>query len=129
LSDAVCNASGLGYKEDTNSWDLCSNVEAVEFELGLNLKESLDKWNKGTMRWLRYVVYERFGPNVKTLATYAASAMWHGFYPGYYITFLSGALFTSSARIVRDYYFFFYFFNHVLLTHFSRYVKRFDQCL
>jgi lysophospholipid acyltransferase 1/2 len=27
--------------------------------------------------------------------------MWHGFYPGYYITFLGGALCTLAARSVR----------------------------
>lgn len=102
LSDAVCNASGLGYNKKTKSWDLVTNVDAIRFELGLNLKESLDEWNKGTMRWLRYVVYERVGPNLRTVATYATSATWHGFYPGYYISFFSGALFTSSARIVRS---------------------------
>jgi len=30
-----------------------------------------------------------------------ASAVWHGFYPGYYLAFIGGALFTSSARVVR----------------------------
>ena len=27
--------------------------------------------------------------------------MWHGFYPGYYLTFLGGALFTVASRAVR----------------------------
>ncbi|OXA57729.1 membrane-bound O-acyltransferase domain-containing protein 2 [Folsomia candida] len=101
LSDAVCNASGLGYKKETKSWDLVTNVDALAFELGTNFKNSLDQWNIGTMKWLRYVVYDRCSPRIRTVATYACSACWHGFYPGYYITFFSGALFTSSARIVR----------------------------
>jgi len=101
LSDAVCNASGLGYNKESKSWDLVTNVDAIAFERGSNLKESLDQWNKGTMRWLRYVIYERVSPKIRTIATYATSAFWHGFYPGYYMTFFSGALFTSSARIVR----------------------------
>lgn len=103
LADAVCNASGLGYDFKSKTWDVVTNVDALGFELGLNLKESLDCWNKGTMKWLRHVVYERVSPKLRTVATYAMSAIWHGFYPGYYMTFLSGALFTSTARQVGLY--------------------------
>jgi lysophospholipid acyltransferase 1/2 len=101
LADAVCNASGLGYDKVKNTWDLVSNVDAVGFELGLNLKESLDLWNMGTMKWLRHVVYERSPPSIRTSLVYVVSAIWHGFYPGYYITFFSGALFTYAARTIR----------------------------
>ena len=69
-------------------------MDAIRFELGLNMKESLDCWNIGTMKWLRHVVYERAGKNTRTGLVYVTSAFWHGFYPGYYITFISGALFT-----------------------------------
>jgi len=44
-------------------------------------------------------MYERAGRN-KVLFTYALSAFWHGFYPGYYLTFASGAFFTVAARSV-----------------------------
>lgn len=53
----------------------------------------------GTNRWLRLVVYDRVKTNA-TVLTYALSAFWHGFYPGYYLTFASGALFTFAARKV-----------------------------
>lgn len=100
LADAVCNASGLGYDKLTQKWDLVTNVEAVNFELSVNFKEGLEEWNKGTMKWLRHVVYERTSPQIRTVATYSMSAIWHGFYPGYYMTFLTGALFTSAGRQV-----------------------------
>jgi len=44
-------------------------------------------------------MYERAGRN-KVIYTYALSALWHGFYPGYYLTFASGAFFTVAARSV-----------------------------
>lgn len=44
-------------------------------------------------------MYERTGRN-KVIYTYALSALWHGFYPGYYLTFASGAFFTVAARSV-----------------------------
>lgn len=46
------------------------------------------------------VAYERVKSN-GVLYTFALSALWHGFYPGYYLTFATGALFTVAARSVR----------------------------
>ncbi|XP_058810867.1 lysophospholipid acyltransferase 6 isoform X2 [Phymastichus coffea] len=104
FADAICNCSGLGfngYNEDgTARWDLVSNVDAFKFETALSLKDSIDAWNKGTNRWLRMIVYDRVKHN-KTILTYSLSALWHGFYPGYYLTFANGAFFTVAARTVR----------------------------
>lgn len=55
--------------------------------------------------WLRTIAYDR-APSHKTLWTYVLSALWHGFYPGYYFTFLGGAIFTLAARSVSYFYFF-----------------------
>lgn len=43
--------------------------------------------------------YERasFSPTVQT---FFLSAIWHGVYPGYYLTFLTGVLMTVAARAV-----------------------------
>lgn len=53
----------------------------------------------GTNRWLRMIVYDRVN-KYATVLTYGLSALWHGFYPVYYLTFASGALFTFAARTV-----------------------------
>lgn len=98
LADAICNNAGLGW--DGSSWNRFSNVNIFQFEFGTNLKESIDGWNKGTNMWLRFIVYKRMRKN-STFATFVLSAIWHGFYPGYYLTFLSGALFTFAARTIR----------------------------
>lgn len=104
LADAICNASGLGFsgyaKDGTPQWDLHSNIDILGFECGLNLRDCIEHWNKGTNRWLRLIVYDRVKTNATAL-TYALSAFWHGFYPGYYLTFASGALFTFAARKIR----------------------------
>ena len=70
-------------------------------QFGLSLRDSIEQWNKGTTRWLRMIVYER-APRFRTVLTYALSALWHGFYPGYYLTFMSGALFTFASRSVSS---------------------------
>lgn len=67
--------------------------------MSLNMRDSIEHWNKGTNRWLRSIVYERTQYN-KLVFTYALSALWHGFYPGYYLTFANGAFFTMVSRIV-----------------------------
>jgi len=56
----------------------------------------LDSWNKMTSLWLRYVVYERCR---STFAVFLFSAFWHGFYPGYYLTFLGGAICIHAGRL------------------------------
>lgn len=45
------------------------------------------------------VCYERCPIN-PTAATFLLSAMWHGVYPGYYLTFLTGIAMTMAARAV-----------------------------
>ncbi|XP_075231677.1 lysophospholipid acyltransferase 6 isoform X2 [Lycorma delicatula] len=105
LADAICNLSGLGFNgyspDGTAQWDLVSNVDILSFEMGITLKDSIDHWNKGTNVWLRMVVFERVPRRYGTILTYSLSAFWHGFYPGYYLTFASGALFTYASRAVR----------------------------
>lgn len=69
------------------------------FQVSTSLRDSIEAWNIGTNKWLRMIVYERCESN-GTILTYALSALWHGFYPGYYVTFASGALFTFASRTV-----------------------------
>ena len=69
------------------------------FQTCTSLKVLLDKWNMTTTMWLRYVVYERLH---STLGVFALSAFWHGYYPGYYLTFIGGAFFIHTARLVSE---------------------------
>ena len=102
LGEAISNASGLGFNGyDSNGkakWNLISNMNLWKFETCLSLREAILAWNKTTQSWLRRSAYERVSRKFSVLATYMLSAVWHGFYPGYYMTFLGGALFTHSAR-------------------------------
>ncbi|VDD97356.1 unnamed protein product [Enterobius vermicularis] len=104
-ADAICNASGFGFNGYDEfgkpKWDLVSNVNWFKVEMALSFKETLDAWNCCTMYWLRRVAYERTPKRYRTVATYLLSAIWHGFFFGYYLTFLTGALVTVAARTVR----------------------------
>ncbi|KAH7709319.1 MBOAT family protein [Aphelenchoides avenae] len=104
-ADAVCNLSGLGFngvdEKGTPKWDLVTNVYPLQYETALSFKDALDSWNITTGLWLRRVAYDRSPKRYRTVATYVLSAVWHGFSVGYYMTFLTAALFTVAARTVR----------------------------
>lgn len=102
LGEAISNASGFGFNgyeaDGRPKWDLIGNMNIWRFETCLNFRQAIHAWNKTTQSWLRRTAYERAPRKLSVLATYMLSAVWHGFYPGYYMTFLGGALFTYAAR-------------------------------
>ncbi|VDO65475.1 unnamed protein product [Haemonchus placei] len=65
-----------------------------------SFKETLDGWNIQTGGWLRRVAYDRTPKRIRTFATYALSALWHGISVGYYMTFFTGALMTLAGATV-----------------------------
>ncbi|XP_010620974.1 lysophospholipid acyltransferase 2 isoform X1 [Fukomys damarensis] len=105
LADAINNAAGFGFRGyDGNGearWDLVSNLRIPQIEMSTSFKMFLDNWNIQTALWLKRVCYERasFSPTVQT---FFLSAVWHGVYPGYYLTFLTGVLMTLAARAMRN---------------------------
>uniref|UniRef100_A0A3Q3E3L1 Membrane bound O-acyltransferase domain containing 2 n=1 Tax=Hippocampus comes TaxID=109280 RepID=A0A3Q3E3L1_HIPCM len=104
LADAINNAAGFGFngynKDGSPRWDLISNLRILDIEFATSFKLFLDNWNIQTSLWLKRVCYERCPIN-PTAATFLLSAMWHGVYPGYYLTFLTGIGMTMAARAVR----------------------------
>ncbi|XP_036449156.1 membrane-bound O-acyltransferase domain-containing protein 2 [Colossoma macropomum] len=104
LADAIHNAAGFGFsgysKDGTPQWDLISNLRILNIEFATSFKTFLDNWNIQTALWLKRVCYERC-PYHPTAATFLLSAVWHGVYPGYYFTFVTGIGVTLAARAVR----------------------------
>ncbi|XP_071323426.1 lysophospholipid acyltransferase 2b isoform X1 [Trachinotus anak] len=104
LADAINNAAGFGFNgydsDGSPRWDLISNLRILNIEFATSFKVFLDNWNIQTAHWLKRVCYERC-PYHPTAATFILSAMWHGAYPGYYLTFLTGIVITLAARAVR----------------------------
>ncbi|KAK5852508.1 hypothetical protein PBY51_006362 [Eleginops maclovinus] len=104
LADAINNAAGFGFNgygsDGSARWDRISNLRILNIELATSFKVFLDNWNIQTAHWLKRVCYERC-PYHPTAATFILSAMWHGAYPGYYLTFLTGIVITLAARAVR----------------------------
>ncbi|KAJ2827023.1 Lysophospholipid acyltransferase, partial [Coemansia sp. 'formosensis'] len=117
MSEGACVLAGLGVDglDDTGSvrWMDISNVHIRSVELGTSIRELIDGWNIGTNTWLRHHVYLRIigaqpakhaqasSSTAATVMTFLVSAWWHGFYPGYYLTFVIAALVSSAARTLR----------------------------
>ncbi|KAB8070847.1 MBOAT, membrane-bound O-acyltransferase family-domain-containing protein [Aspergillus leporis] len=112
LTEGACILSGMGYngfdpKSGKVFWNRLENVDPWSLETAQNSHAYLGNWNKNTNHWLRNYVYLRVTPKGKkpgfraSLATFVTSAFWHGFYPGYYLTFVLGSFVQTVAKKFR----------------------------
>lgn len=106
IAEGACCMSGLGFngvdKENGNElWNRVENVDVVKYEFSQSLRTSSSSWNKTTNLWLRRYVYDRCDPKYRLYFTFMVSAFWHGFYPGYYMFFLSIAIGSAVHRNIR----------------------------
>lgn len=111
LADAACVAAGLGFQGHSSEggyrWDRVKNIDVWKYETAQNHKVLLDHWNMNTNKWLRNYIYFRVAkpgkkPGFKSsMATFAVSALWHGLYPGYYLTFITAGFEQTLARLFR----------------------------
>nr|XP_039258681.1 lysophospholipid acyltransferase 2-like [Styela clava] len=107
LADSVCNTAGLGFngydeKNGKPRWNKFSNIDFFGIEMATSFKLYIDNWNMMTVKWLRRVCYDRAPSAYRTQLTFLLSAMWHGFFPGYYMTFFSGHIITLTQRKFRS---------------------------
>lgn len=109
LTEGACILSGIGYKgidpkTGRVQWNRLQNVNPWGIETAQNTRAYLENWNMNTNNWLRNYVYLRITPKGKkpgfraSLATFVTSAFWHGFYPGYYLSFLLAAFLQTIAK-------------------------------
>ncbi|KAL1871592.1 hypothetical protein VTK73DRAFT_1982 [Phialemonium thermophilum] len=114
LTEGACILAGLGYNgvdpvTGKVSWNRLQNISPWGVETAQNSRAYLGNWNINTNKWLRNYIYLRVTPRGKkpgfraSLATFATSAFWHGFYPGYYLTFILGSLIQTVAKNFRRY--------------------------
>ncbi|XP_053570765.1 lysophospholipid acyltransferase 1 [Bombina bombina] len=105
LADAINNAAGYGFNGvDENGhfrWDLISTLNIWNIETSTSFKMYIDNWNIQTAVWLKRVCYDR-APKYGTGLTFLLSALWHGVYPGYYFTFVTGIPVMLASRVMRN---------------------------
>lgn len=95
--------AGIGYTPENKNdkWAAARNIDVIGFELAPNLSSASAAWNKGTQMWLLRYSYKRTPRALQMLATYSLSAFWHGFYPGYYLFFLTMPLFQAVEKAIQ----------------------------
>lgn len=109
LTEGACILSGMGYKgihpkTGRVQWNRLQNVNPWGIETAQNTRAYLENWNMNTNNWLRNYMYLRVTPKGKkpgfraSLATFVTSALWHGFYPGYYLSFILAAFLQTIAK-------------------------------
>ena len=109
LTEGACILSGMGYKgvdpkTGQVQWNRLQNVNPWGIETAQNSRAYLENWNMNTNHWLRNYMYLRVTPKGKkpgfraSLATFTTSAFWHGFYPGYYLSFVLAAFLQTIAK-------------------------------
>ncbi|TVY91481.1 Lysophospholipid acyltransferase, partial [Lachnellula willkommii] len=112
LTEGACILSGLGYTgvdpaTGKVSWDRLRNVSPWGVESAQNTRAYLGSWNINTNNWLRNYMYLRVTPRGKkpgfraSMATFVTSAFWHGFYPGYYLSFVLASFVQTVAKNAR----------------------------
>jgi len=116
VAEGSCILTGLGYNGlDENGkpkWDRVTNVYFTVLEAPQNITMINAAWNVGTTKWLKKYIYNGLaatpgrkpGGLYPTVITYLTSAVWHGFYPGYYFFFISvGTICTELSKECRRY--------------------------
>jgi len=97
----VWHAGFEGYDDEgkEKGWETSNNMDILAFETAPDISIMSRSWNKKTSAWLSKYVYMRTGGSLG--AVYCTSAFWHGFYPGYYIFFLSVPIPTFCDRMAK----------------------------
>lgn len=107
LSESSNILSGVGFngfdKSGKAKWNRASNVRILKIETAKTFKDVTENWNLSADKWLRNYVYLRI-PNsyyaYKVYLTYLTSAVWHGLYPGYYMSFGLAGVATMMTRLI-----------------------------
>lgn len=109
MTEGACILSGIGYKGlDSKTgkpdWGRLTNIQPMGVELAQNSHAYLGYWNINTNHWLKNYMYLRVTPRGKkpgfraSMATFVTSAFWHGFEPGYYLTFVLASFIQNVAK-------------------------------
>ncbi|CAH8454842.1 unnamed protein product [Heterobilharzia americana] len=102
LSNLIAGFGFSGFdSKGEPEYRFATNIYFLPIELGTSTKVILDSWNTATTRWLRECIYDRVPKRYAVWVVFIVSAMWHGFYPGYYLAFVSAALITVAGRVCR----------------------------
>jgi lysophospholipid acyltransferase len=114
LSEVACTLSGLSFVPPAR-FTRGRNVNLRLFEFSSNFNSVTNNWNIRTSDlWLKQCIYQRVESvprpismmirsrkGLANFTTKLTSALWHGWYPGYCVSFLSMGLCNWSETLIR----------------------------
>ena len=89
--------------EASPDWEGVSNVNPFTMETRVSMRDSISNWNSNVQAWLVNYVFLRFpklGINANKWVTMLTSAFWHGFFPGYYLAFMTAPFIQETTSVV-----------------------------
>lgn len=110
-AELACAVAGLAYNgrnaDGTVKWDRCDMIDMWSLRTAQNGAVVGRAWNVLGARWLRLTVYTRLcdrnsstvRKNAAQVATFLVSAFWHGFYPGFYFSFIAFAVANIASQM------------------------------
>ena len=118
LTEVTCVISGIAYIPPYH-FTRSRNVNLRAVESCVNTNQMTSNWNIRTSdTWLKQCIYQRFEKvpswipgrvarlmsrkGLANLITKLTSAIWHGWYPGYPISFLSLGLMSVTESVIRQ---------------------------
>eukprot|EP00009_Paramoeba_aestuarina_P003930 CAMPEP_0201524574 /NCGR_PEP_ID=MMETSP0161_2-20130828/23464_1 /ASSEMBLY_ACC=CAM_ASM_000251 /TAXON_ID=180227 /ORGANISM="Neoparamoeba aestuarina, Strain SoJaBio B1-5/56/2" /LENGTH=413 /DNA_ID=CAMNT_0047924047 /DNA_START=66 /DNA_END=1304 /DNA_ORIENTATION=+ len=102
LTECSFILNGYSYDDINGGWSRVCNIKILDFELGQNYVAVSNAWNEAAARWLKYYVYVRVPfKGLEVFCTNIVAAIWHGFYPGFYLAFVTMGLFRNLSLKMR----------------------------
>ena len=101
--DCTLIACGIGYSHENSVeiYDSIHNVNILALDKAYTVSQLMSNWNIQVHNWLKYYVMLRWIDRSKPkhivqpfpiFMSFAMSLIWHGFWPGYFLTFLGAAV-------------------------------------
>ena len=73
------------------------------FQTSTSWKTLIDNWHIQTQNWFRNLAFDRLPKSGKMIGVFSLSALWHGFYPGYYLASALAAIAVYVGKAVIFY--------------------------
>ncbi|XP_008202594.1 lysophospholipid acyltransferase 7 [Nasonia vitripennis] len=92
-------------KPEELDFETVHNMNVWEVEKCILVRDAMKKWNTCVQYWMAVCVYKRFPHRgLRTAATLALSALWHGYAPGYYLCICQITFFLPMEDIYARFY-------------------------
>ncbi|KZC05732.1 Lysophospholipid acyltransferase 7 [Dufourea novaeangliae] len=99
------SASPEKLKDEEYNFETVYNMNVWKLEKCHSTRTAMRSWNACIQYWMGVYVYKRFPyKNLRTLATFTLSAVWHGWQAGYYLCICQIPLFLMSEDIGMKFY-------------------------